>query len=278
MIKFNLLKLEKLLKSLYELTHIKASIHDCNQEELLYYPYRRNSFCQALSMNKESEAVCCISNTERFEMAEKEGRPILTICPFGMAEIFAPIIVKGMTVGYIVLGQTVLDGSDLDDMAEKTVKFGFEKEEMKSQLSSLEAVKANILNAAVVVLDACAKYVYTDKYVDVSENELAANIHDYILNHLSDKLTADILCKQFFVSRVTLYKIFENQLKTSVAEFIKNERLKKAKELLQTTSMTIKEISEAVGLEYNYFSKLFYSKEGLTPKKYQMLYRKDRIL
>lgn len=272
MIKFNVPKLEEILKSVYELTHMKVSIHNEKREEIINYPRKYNSFCELISQSQDVERTCAMADAERFDVVDKLGCPKTFICPFGLTEVFAPIIINGLTVGYMVLGQILNSNSDLDEIAERPMKYGFKKEAVLEQLNNLERIETELINAATIVLDACTKYVYIDKYIHISSNEMVNNIHNYIIEHISDKITADVLCRQFFLSRVSLYKLFNEQFHSSVADYIKNERIKMAKELLLDSHLSIKEISERVGLEYNYFSKVFYKSEGIKPKQYQKIY------
>ena len=194
------------------------------------------------------------------------------ICPFGMTEVFAPIIINGLTVGYMILGQILTNDGNLEKISDNTIQYGFKKETVLERLNRLERIGLEMIDAATIVLDACTKYVYITKYIHISSNELINNIHNYIIDNISEKITADVLCHQFFLSRVSLYKIFNEQLHSSVADYIKNERIKMAKELLLDSHLSIKEVSERIGLEYNYFSKVFYKSENIKPKQYQKMH------
>lgn len=247
----------------------KVSIHNENFEEVVYYPTLSTPFCEQIGAKEKSKLVCDRSNLERFESVKKSGKPKITICPFGLVEVFAPIIIDDLTVGYLAVGQVVTDKTDINEVAEKTVIYGFDKMTMLQKLQSMEVLSEKLIEAAATIADACAKYVLIDKYIDISKNETINKIHDYINEHLQDKITADTLCKQFYMSRVSLYNLFNNQFNISVADYIKRERLRKAKEYLQNSSYSVKEIAALVGFEFNYFSKVFYAEERITPKKYQ---------
>ncbi|HHT66779.1 MAG TPA: helix-turn-helix domain-containing protein [Erysipelotrichaceae bacterium] len=277
MINFNVQKLKELLISIYTLTHIKVSIHTVDFQEMIYYPEMRNSFCKALSENPASHTICRDADTERFNYVKRTKKTELFICPFGLIEVFTPIIIGDEIVGYIVLGQAVGENSDINQMAQKTAQYGFDKNTMLNKLEQLERIKEEIFPAASTLLDACAKYVYIDNYINISQNELMGRIHNYIYEHMSERITVDSLCKHFYLSRVSLYKLFEGQVKTSVADYIKNERLKQCKYYLQNSSFSIKEIANLVGIEYNYLSKVFYKSEDITPKKYQKKYKRVEL-
>ncbi len=83
------------------------------------------------------------------------------------------------------------------------------------------------------------------------------------------------LARRVGLSPNTLQQGFNNIYKTSVNEFIRNYRINKAKELIETTEMNITEITYKVGINSrSYFSKIFKEQYGVTPKKYLTKYRK----
>ena len=267
MVKFNIPKLRNILENFHVLYHSKISIHDENFDEVVYYPTLSMPFCYEIGTNPKSKARCDKSNLDRFTYVKKTGKTKITICPFGLIEVIAPIIIDNITVGYLVLGQTVSDKVDIEEVAEKTTEYGFNKAFMLRKLQQMEVISERMIEAAVTIADACTKYVLIDKYIDVSKNDVLNKIQNYIVEHLQEKITVDTLCKQFYMSRVSLYSLFNRQLNISVADYIKRERLRKAKEYLQNSSYSVKEIAELVGFEFNYFSKVFYEEEHITPKK-----------
>lgn len=77
------------------------------------------------------------------------------------------------------------------------------------------------------------------------------------------------IAKNVGLNQNTLQLGFKRLYKMSVNEYIKNERIQKAKELLETTDLNITEITYKVGINSrSYFSKLFKQKYGQAPKKY----------
>ncbi|MDY7394984.1 AraC family transcriptional regulator [Aureibaculum sp. 2210JD6-5] len=86
------------------------------------------------------------------------------------------------------------------------------------------------------------------------------------------------LAKRVGLSQNTLQLGFKKLYKMSVNEYIRDVRIEKAKELLETTELNITEISYEIGLNSrSYFSKLFKEKYGQSPKKYHSQLRvKDK--
>ncbi len=80
----------------------------------------------------------------------------------------------------------------------------------------------------------------------------------------------DELTEVVNLSKSQLEDLFKQEKKISPIQFIRNLRFEKAKELLETTFLTIKEISFEVGMNcQSHFVRDFKQKYGLTPTQYR---------
>lgn len=92
---------------------------------------------------------------------------------------------------------------------------------------------------------------------------------EFIKKELSQVDNIVVLSKKVGLNQNTLQLGFKRLYKLSVSEYIRNARIEKAKELLETTDFNITEICYKIGINSrSYFSKLFKEKYGQSPKKY----------
>ncbi|MCW3159762.1 AraC family transcriptional regulator [Chryseobacterium oryctis] len=92
---------------------------------------------------------------------------------------------------------------------------------------------------------------------------------DYIKKNLHQKLSIENIAKLAYVSKSNFFKMFKDELGTSPNEFILQERISKAKELLASQN-SIKETAYQTGFsDANYFTRVFKQLVGVTPKRYQ---------
>lgn len=92
---------------------------------------------------------------------------------------------------------------------------------------------------------------------------------DYIRKNLHQKLSIDSIAKMAYVSKSNFFKMFKDELGTSPNEFILQERISRAKELLKSRN-SIKETAFQTGFsDTNYFTRVFKQLVGMTPKSYQ---------
>lgn len=92
---------------------------------------------------------------------------------------------------------------------------------------------------------------------------------DYIKKNLHQKLSIESIAKLAYVSKSNFFKMFKDELGTSPNEFILQERISRAKELLASQN-SIKETAYQTGFsDVNYFTRVFKQFAGVTPKSYQ---------
>lgn len=104
----------------------------------------------------------------------------------------------------------------------------------------------------------------------VSHNLL--EIKAYIQAHLSEKLTIDLLCKQFSVSTTFLKEGFRRAYGVPIHTYLIRQRLRRAQELICTTRMPIQQIAQSVGYEgMSQFNTAFKREYGMTPGQYRKM-------
>ena len=120
--------------------------------------------------------------------------------------------------------------------------------------------------ASAKIFEACVSYIILNEMLLPEFDKTMLECEQYISTHL-DNVSVENLCKQFKLSRTTLYDIFRNKTGQGVATFIRNKQLDEAKRLLSETNLSIAEISSKCGFtDYNYFSRVFKKKFGYSAR------------
>lgn len=97
---------------------------------------------------------------------------------------------------------------------------------------------------------------------------------NFIEKNYSRNITLCEMAEKFEIDCVSLGKAFRENLGENFSRYLIKYRINKAKELLSTTNLKVYEIGKNVGYcDVKYFTRLFKSFEGVTPKEY----RKSRI-
>jgi AraC-like DNA-binding protein len=96
---------------------------------------------------------------------------------------------------------------------------------------------------------------------------------EFIRMNLKENISMKSLSEKACMSTTSFYRFFRKELGMSPIEFVINEKLKCAKQLLKNPKIQINEVCYLAGFEdSNYFIRLFKKHEGITPKQYQLLY------
>ena len=108
--------------------------------------------------------------------------------------------------------------------------------------------------------------------ITLSEEDISKvlSISGFIDKNLDSLPTIDNIAKDNLISESKIQKIFNSYYNCSVNDYIKNKRLTKAREMLETSDFSISEISQKIGVKSNsYFTKIFRERYGVNPSEYR---------
>lgn len=95
-------------------------------------------------------------------------------------------------------------------------------------------------------------------------------IMKYINANYEKDLSLKLLSDTFHLNASYISTLIKNETNMTYSQYVTNLRIEKAKSLLQTTNMSLAEISELVGFnDYFYFIKKFKKETGVTPGHYR---------
>lgn len=90
-----------------------------------------------------------------------------------------------------------------------------------------------------------------------------------IITDLTSTATIEEISAEINMSASRLRQLFKEETGMPFGEFVRQQRLERARELLETTYLRVQEVGAAVGVyDQSYFNRLFKKKYGLTPRKY----------
>lgn len=105
--------------------------------------------------------------------------------------------------------------------------------------------------------------------------DIANRIADYIAQHYTETITAEMIEQQFYISFDHANRVFRKVMDTTIIKYRNIVRLQNAKAKMRTTNMPIKEIALEVGFDNaHYFSRVFRQHEGISPSDYKRKFMK----
>ena len=83
------------------------------------------------------------------------------------------------------------------------------------------------------------------------------------------KFSIDALCSEMNMSRTKFYNKLKSVTNKNISEIIREEKLKRAAELLATGHLNVYEASEKLGFnDIKHFRELFKNRFGVTPREF----------
>lgn len=100
--------------------------------------------------------------------------------------------------------------------------------------------------------------------------EIVRRIHEYLTEHIGERITIETLSRQYLINPTTLKAVFKSVYGNSLAAHIKEHRMELAAKLLSETTLSMAEIGQRVGYEsQSKFTSAFKSYYQMLPKDYR---------
>ena len=100
--------------------------------------------------------------------------------------------------------------------------------------------------------------------------DVAGKAKKYIDLHYQEDISLDDLSGKYDISPFYFSKVFKTQTGVTFTDYLTGVRVNKARELLEGTNKSMKEICSEVGYsDPNYFSRIFKKNTGVTPTEYK---------
>lgn len=151
-----------------------------------------------------------------------------------------------------IVSLTELEYSRIKDLFDNYIKH--ENNELKRVLTLLE------------ILDNCEKLMSFDYYIGLSPLN---NIMQYINENIEQDLRVSDIAKKFLFEPDYLCRLFKEHTHITIAEYINMQRIRFAKELLDSGE-SIQSVQDKTGFNsYSHFSRIFQRYMDTTPKQYK---------
>lgn len=142
-----------------------------------------------------------------------------------------------------------------------------------------KTTRAQVLHEMIeqIVEVACpAERAFQDVQPYDSQIQTVNEIHDLLVRDLTVRYTIDELSAKFHINPTTLKSAFKTVFGQSIGGYMKDYRIKRAKELLCHSEDSISQIAAAVGYEsQSKFSAAFKDATGVLPREYRKAHTKE---
>jgi transcriptional regulator GlxA family with amidase domain len=123
----------------------------------------------------------------------------------------------------------------------------------------------------------------TDRHSDVAALSNIVQIHSAIIcamdlmkSRLNSGLTRNLVARSVGLSVSHFSHLFKAETGFTPGQYLKSVRMSKAKHLVDSTDLSLKEISVLVGLDRSHLGREFERLYGASPAKYRSQHKKAR--
>lgn len=271
---FDMEKLQSLLQDFYTLTHIRITVFNDRFQELISYPMQLPSFCRMIRETPEGLDRCRRCDREACSISLRQHDTYIYRCHAGLTEAISPIFLGNIVIGYLLFGHvfsypTYEEGWRI--IAQKCKSYRLSLDSLKSCCLKLPIIRESYIRSASNLLHAVASYLCMERMILLRQNDLPIRLDQYIQDHLSQPLSAEILCRNLGIGKTCLYQLSRQSYGCGIAAHIRRLRISKAQNmLLACPDMPLSDIAEKCGFEdYNYFITVFKKQTGTTPGKFR---------
>lgn len=126
------------------------------------------------------------------------------------------------------------------------------------------------LGALVLQLLAHIHSIESSSRTGAGDSDLVQRARQVMSGHLDEGIEVEEIARQIGVGYTRLLEIFRKYTGLTPYQYFLQLRIHRAKELLQSPSLSIKEVAAAMSFENQYyFSRVFKKKTGLTPSQWR---------
>lgn len=143
-------------------------------------------------------------------------------------------------------------------------------ESMKTMYLGIKSLECFVLLASeICVMDEIDKKL--TKRLPAHQAKIAKQVYEYTMKHPEERYSIDELAEKFSISPTQLKKSFQVAYGTSMQKFVREQKMKLAAEVLETTDKKVTEVAQMFGYSNaSKFAAAFKKVIGEYPKKYSI--------
>ncbi|MDR1903291.1 MAG: PocR ligand-binding domain-containing protein [Treponema sp.] len=273
--KFDLTKLQDLLKDFYTLTNIRITVFDDEFRELTAFPTDIAHFCRIIRTDPEAATQCRRCDRRAFAIASKRRIPYIYQCHAGLTEAITPLYMENILIGYLMFGHVFAylsydEGWEV--IQERCKGYQVDMQALQAAAGEQPIITEDYILSASHILQAVAVFLRMERVAILKQEDLHIRIDKYIMAHYTEEnMDVKRICEHFKIGKTYLYKISRQNYGSGIAKHILGLRIEKAKALLaENAYKNIADVAYECGFEdYNYFFTLFKRIIGMSPGQYR---------
>ncbi|MBE6703140.1 MAG: helix-turn-helix domain-containing protein [Ruminococcaceae bacterium] len=268
---FRMEEVSELINDINIVTKINCVLYDKDFHVLHNYKDSMCRFCALVRTDPAHREACRASDVQGMKHALQKKGIYRYRCHMGLTETVIPIFYDDISVGFMMVGQLLCPG-DEKIICEKLADFPQAelRRRLACELKKMRHTAQEEIAAMSNVVEMCVSYLRMKKLIQFKETPLSVLLKQYIEDNLAEALDIKTLCRQFNLSKSSLYLLAHEMFGMGVTDYVKECRIARARELLSETALPVCAVAERVGYtDTNYFTKVFKKATGKPPSKWR---------
>lgn len=254
-------KMNEMMELLFRVLDIRITFFDLQQCEVDKFNIKEMSpYCRRCRKDKDFNSCCENCDREHLTIAKRTGNVHIYHCHAGLLEGIVPLHDrKKIYLGAIVFGQ--LRDRDREITVNNTAEARLLSKNRKSSIQEMHDIG--------VLLKCLSEYISENEIIRYCNKPWAERLEDYIRDHTDQKITLAGLAQMVGRSTSFLSHNFAQEFGMPLKEYIRKQRMAKAKDLLHQGS-SVKETATELGYyDEFHFSKEFKRHYGQSPSRFK---------
>ena len=274
---FDQKQLFELLTNLYVFTGMAANILDPQGRDINLFE-GHPPYCKAINALPEGHARCVACDAWKIRSYSAARGFQFYRCHAGVCEAVMPLYDRSHPLAYLVFG-CFLDESPVEQQWEQARTrldwYPGGPDALKDAFFQFRQYSATELKAYSELLEALTSYIQLKGMIQATEQTDLQKLERYLDEHYMEKLSLESISGELHIGRTKLCRLAkELSGGETLSHLIAQRRIDAAKTLLLQNDLPISAVAEAVGIsDYNYFSRVFRSVTGLTPRDFRKKWR-----
>lgn len=260
--------IEQLLEDLHKATGMTVQLSDAQFRSLLCISSSRE-YCALLHGAPGAVECCMRSDIFGFHRVRDTGVMYAYTCPFGLSTAILPIREGSAIVGYLYIGGLMKSekGEEwLVRCVRERLGSVLDGELLLQRVRELPRADEARFEALCGIASLCCDYIEQNALFPMQKNSIGALAEKYILQNLHTKITLARICLELHCSKATLTESFRREHGMTVVQFLNEQRLLRARELLLHSQRPVRSIAQDCGFSgVEYFSAQFKKRYGISP-------------
>ena len=262
-------EIQALLDDFAALLEVRVTFFSVNGDYLRRGKAMRNcDYCRAIQNEFGQWEQCVSMDNDKREEALNSSQTITYKCHAGLRECIAPVRLRGVPAGFVMMGQFRLEGDKMPKLPGASPE---QLRRLRAEFNALPCFSEEKLQAILGMLRTLIDYITLRELAVLKGDRLRSEIDKYIERHALEDIKLPDMAKKLGRSVSSISQFLRKNYHTTFKGLVLENRLKHAEKYWKEhPDATVAEVAFTAGFsDQFYFSRVFHRLRGLPPGKYR---------